>query len=73
MTTRPAFGTVLPPLARTVAELERRGAAAGVRTSVVQVPTEGHGWPTTRAASGYDTTRHVLDFLLRSRPPLRRR
>ncbi len=68
-----ALGTVLPPLAQTVAALERRGAAAGVRTAVVRLPGEGHGWPTTRSASGYDTTRHVLDFLLRSRPPLKRR
>ena len=69
----PALGTVLPPLAQTVAALERRGAAAGVRTSVVRLPTEGHGWPTTRTPSGYDTTRHVLDFLLRSRARLKRR
>lgn len=68
-----ALGTVLPPLARTVAALERRNAAAGVRTAVVRLPAEGHGWPTTRTASGYDTTGHVLDFLLRSRPALRRR
>ncbi len=68
-----ALGTTLPPLARTVAELERRGAAGGVRTAVVRLPGEGHGWPSTGTASGYDTTRHVLDFLLRSRPALKRR
>ena len=68
-----ALGTYLPPLERTVAALERRGAASGVRTAVVRLPGEGHGWPTTRTASGYDTTRHVLDFLLRSRPALKRR
>ena len=67
------LGTVLPPLAQTVAALEGRGAAAGVRTSVVRLPAEGHGWPTTRTVSGYDTTGRVLDFLLRSRPSLRRR
>jgi polyhydroxybutyrate depolymerase len=68
-----ALGTVLPPLAQTVAALERRGTAAGVRTSVVRLPAEGHGWPTTRTPSGYDTTGRVLDFLLRARPALRRR
>lgn len=68
-----ALGTVLPPLARTVGEVQRRSAAAGVRASVVRLPTEGHAWPTTRTSSRYDTTRHVLDFLLRSRPGLRRR
>lgn len=68
-----ALGTVLPPLAQTVAALERRGAAGGVRTVVVRLPTEGHGWPTARGTGGYDTSRHVLDFLLRSRTALRRR
>jgi polyhydroxybutyrate depolymerase len=67
------LGTLVPPLAQTVAVLERRGSAYGVRTSVVRLPAEGHGWPTTRTVSGYDTTGHVLDFLLRSRPVLRRR
>ena len=67
------LGTVLPPLAQTVAALERRGAAAGVRTAVVRLPAEGHGWPTTRTTSGYDTSGRVLEFLLRSRPALRRR
>jgi polyhydroxybutyrate depolymerase len=66
-----ALGTVLPPLARTVADLQRRAAGAGVRTAVVRLPGEGHGWPSTRTSSGYDTTRHVLDFVLRPRPPLR--
>ena len=68
-----ALGTRLPPLAQTVAALERRTAAAGVRSSVVRLPAEGHGWPTTGTASGYDASRHVLDFLLRSRPALKRR
>jgi hypothetical protein len=53
--------------------LERRSAATGVRTAVVRLPGDGHGWPTTRTPSRYDTTRHVLDVLLRSRTALRRR
>lgn len=65
----PFLGTSLPALAATTAALERRNAPAGVRTLLVRLPTEGHGWPTTRSASGYDTTRHVLDFVLRSRRP----
>lgn len=64
------LGTAVPPLATTAAAVERRNAPAGVRTLVVRLPTEGHGWPTTRSPSGYDTTRQVLDFALRARRPL---
>ena len=64
------LGTAVPALATWTAALERRNAPAGVRTLVVRLPGEGHAWPSTGSPSGYDATRHVLDFVLRARRPL---
>ena len=63
----PLLRTHLPSVEQSVAVMARVNAPAGVRTLLVELPRQGHAWPTASSPDRYDATRHVLTFLLRAR------